>query len=123
MFRQGIEPAPVGGGLAPLQHVLKEGVPPADVVEHAVDQHPQAQPVGLLHQRPEVVLRATGGVDAEVIQRVVLVIGRGGEDGVQIQAVEAHVLQVIQIFPNSVQRAAKPGKAAFALKVRLTRPA
>ena len=65
-----------------------------------------------LHQRAQVVVRAQRRVDVEVVERIVFVIGPGDEYGVQVQAVHAQPLKVIEVFPNAAQRAAPQPLAA-----------
>ena len=79
----------------------------AGVVEYAVQQHPDAPPVGLPAQLAEVLLRPQHGVDAAVIGGVVAVIAVRLENGTQIQRGDGETLQIVQLGNNSQQASAE----------------
>ena len=114
MLRQVVEPAVVAGLPAPGQHVLKEGMAAAHMVEHAVEDHAHAAGVRGMHQLPEVLAGAEAGVHTEVVQRVVLVIAAGGKDGVEVETVASQTFDGVQIFADAAERAAQQRAAGFA---------
>jgi hypothetical protein len=74
---------------------LEGGELPADMVEHAVEYHPQAPLPGRGHQGVEVVVVAEPRVDPEVIGGVVPV-RLGGEDRAEQQPVAAELDRVVK---------------------------
>ena len=90
-----LEPARGGRPGAAVQRGLERREPPADVVEHAVEDQPQPALVGRRHQRVEVGLVAQPGVDPEVVGGVVPVALRR-EDRPEQQAVAAELDGVVQ---------------------------
>ena len=100
------EPAAVRRSFAVSDNVLKFVPPIAAVVEHAVED--DAHPPGMyaVHQPPQVVLRAEGRVNLEIIGRVVFVIRRRTEYRRQIQARHAERLDIIKPLRDSRKVAA-----------------
>ena len=86
---------------------------PTGVVEHAVDDDAQAHAVRLVHQRAELRVRAHAGIDVEVVQQVVFVIGIGGEHGVEIDAVAPQIAYIAEVEAHALHRAAQPRGAHF----------
>ena len=76
------------------------------MVEYAVEQHPQPELVGAADKLREIVLRAEGGVDVEIIHGVVLVAGRRFEYGREIQARCAEIADVPELFDDTAKIAA-----------------
>jgi hypothetical protein len=76
------------------------------VVEHAVEHHLQASPLGVGRQAAEVFARAVLGRDGLEVQRVVLVVGEGEVDRVQVQHVRAEVLHMVEPRGRALQVAA-----------------
>ena len=113
VLRQGIVVPPERRSLAAPQHVLKEGMAPTGVVEHAVDDDAQAHAVRLVHQRAELRVRAHAGIDVEVVQQVVFVIRIGGEHGVEIDAVAPQIAYIAEVEAHALHRAAQPRGAHF----------
>ena len=89
------EPGDVFRGPAVGQHVLERPEPPADVVEHPIQQQLDATVPALLHQVGEVLLGAEPRIDPEVIDRVVAV-SFAGEDGPEQEPVATQIDQVVQ---------------------------
>ncbi len=74
------------------------------VVGHQVDDHLQAQPVGLGGHRVEVVQRAQPRVDVAVVVDVVAAVGEfGGVEGAQPQGIDAERGQVGQALGDAPQ--------------------
>ena len=76
------------------------------MVEYAVEQHPQPELVGAADKLREIVLRAEGGVDVEIIHGVVLVVGRSFEYRREIQARCAEIVDVPELFDDTAKIAA-----------------
>ena len=102
-----IEPVFVAGFLLILDHILKGEEMPAAVIEHAVDDDPNARSVQRIDHSPECLIPAEAGVNVVIIQQIILVVFPGGEDRIQIHAVDAQRFQVIHIPRNPVQRPAE----------------
>ena len=66
------------------------------MVEHAVEDNADAPSVAGIHELPENLLIAERRVDPEVVARVVLVIAPGGEDGIQVERVDAQRGDVVK---------------------------
>ena len=86
------EPAEIGGILALGRaggRIEAIGVEVAalgtGVVEHAVQNHPDAPAFSLPAQLTEIRLRAQHGVDGQIVGSVVAVVGGGFKNGIQIQ--------------------------------------
>jgi hypothetical protein len=67
----------------------------ADVVEHAVELHPQAAAVRFGYDRVEIVLVAQARVNAEMVEGVVAV-GGSAEDGSERDPGRAQLDRVVQ---------------------------
>ena len=80
---------------------------PAAVIEHAVDNNPDAGSVERIDHIPEGVISAEAGVNVVIVQQVVLVVFPGGENWVQINAVDTQRFQIIHILRNPLQRSAE----------------
>ena len=65
-----------------------------DVVEHAVEDDPDAGAVGRAHQLGELLVCAEERVDAQVVLRVIGVVAGSVEDGVEVDRRDAQALQV-----------------------------
>ena len=102
-----IEPVFVAGFLLIFDHVLKGEEMPAAVIEHAVDNDPNAGSVERIDHSPERFISAEAGVNVVIIQQIILVVFPGGEDRIQIHAVDAQRFQIIHIPRNPVQRPAE----------------
>ena len=100
------EPAAIRRRFAVFDNVLKFVPPVAAVVEHAVEDDAHSACVDTVDQPPQIVLRAEGRVDLEIIGRVVLVVRRRAEDGRQIQARHAERLNIVELLRNARQIAA-----------------
>ena len=110
-----LEPARGGRRRAAVQRGLERREPPADVVEHAVQDQPQPALVGRGDQGVEVGLVAQPRVDPEVVDGVVPVALRR-EDRPEQQAVAAELDGVVQ--PRLQLPEPVPGRLA----VRQRRP-
>ena len=77
------------------EHVLERREAPADVVEHPVQQQPDAPFAAPRGQVAEVLFRAEPRVDTEVVHGVVAV-RLAGEDRAEGQPVGAQIDQVVQ---------------------------
>ena len=104
---QAVEPVFVTGLLLMFNHVLKGEEMPAAVVEHAVDNDPDAGSVECIDHIPEGVISAEAGVNMVIVQQIVLVVFSGGEDRIQINAVDTQRFQIIHILRNPLQRSAE----------------
>ena len=67
--------------------------------------------MGLLHQLHQICLGTEAGVHPLIVQGVVLVDGVGLPDGVEVEAGDPQVLEIVQLFQNA------PEVAAVALSV------
>ena len=104
---QAVEPVFVTGLLLMFNHVLKGKEMPAAVVEHAVDNNPDAGSVERIDHIPEGIIPAEAGVNMVIVQQIVLVVFPGGEDRIQINAVDTQRFQIIHILRNPLQRSAE----------------
>ena len=102
-----IEPVFIAGFLLIFNHVLKSEEMPAAVIEHAVDDDPNAGSVQRIDHSPECLIPSEAGVNVVIVQQVVLVVFPGGENWVQIYTVDAQRFQVIHIPRDAVQRSAE----------------
>ena len=100
------KPGGIAGAFAVSHHILKRRPVVPAVVEYAVEQHPQPELVGRADKLREIVLRAEGGVDVEIIHGVVLVVGRSFEYGREIQARCAEIADVPELFDDTAKIAA-----------------
>ena len=100
------EPAAIRRRFAVFDNVLKFVPPVAAVVEYAVEDDAHPARVDTVDQPPQIVLRAEGRVDLEIIDCVVLVVRRCAEDGRQIQTRRAERLDVVELLRNARQIAA-----------------
>ena len=100
------EPAAIRRRFAVSDNVLKFVPPVAAVVEHAVENDAHPARVDTIDQPPQIVLRAEGRVDLEIIGRVVLVVRRRAEDRRQIQTRRAERLNIVELLCNARQIAA-----------------
>ena len=89
------EPVAPGAGRIGLRQTEGRRVAP-HVVEHAVQHQLQAACVQVLGQALDILARAVLGRDVQVVQRVVLVVGVGQADGVEVQHVGAQLDHVVQ---------------------------
>ena len=91
----------------------------AGVVEHAVQDHPDAQFSRLGAQGPEVLLRPQHGVDPGVVRRVVAVVGGGLKDGAEVQRGDAQIRKIRELGGDARQGPAeKVPVADLAVRVR-----
>ncbi len=98
----------LGGALSGVGAVAVEvAADEARVVEHAVQNHPDAPAVRLTAQGAEIVLRAQHGVDLLVVAGAVPVVFRRLKDGVEIQRLHAQTGQVVQFGGDARQTAAE----------------
>ena len=97
------EPAAIRRRFAVFDNVLKFVPPVAAVVEHAVEDDAHSACVDAVYQPPQIVLRAEGRVDLEIIGCVILVVRRRAEDGRQIQTRRAERLDVVELLRNARQ--------------------
>ena len=100
------EPVAVSRGLAVFDHILKGRPPVAAVVEYAVQQHADAERVRVGGEGAQVLLRAEVRVDAVVVHRVVLVVGRSLEHRRDVETGRAEGRYVGQLFTYAAQVAA-----------------
>ena len=96
-----------------LSAAWKAGNARPDVVEHAVEDQPQAALAGGGHQRVEVALVAEPGVDPEVVDGVVAV-GLRGEDRAEQQPVAAELDRVVKPRLPGAAAGAWPARARAA---------
>lgn len=118
------EPVPPGGGRPMGHHVPPGGEVRPAVVEHGVQHDADALFVGLPHQGFQVGSGAEIRVHAGVVGGVVFMEAARGEDGVQVQPVDAEGCQIRQLLGDARQvaaeafavghRAAPPGQRAAA---------
>ena len=80
----------------------------AAVVEYRIQHDPDAPAVGLLHQQLQVPVGAEGRVHLGIVPGVVLVDRVRCENGVQIDAVDPQLRQIIQLFTDAGQVPAEP---------------
>ena len=73
------------------------------MVEHAVEEDAHPARVDTVDQPPQIVLRAEGRVDLEIIGCVVLVVRRCAEDRRQIETRHAERLDVVELLRNARQ--------------------
>ena len=97
----------------PLVGPVEPGVPVAAVVEHAVEHEPDGEvalevpvAVGRLSQAGQGVVAAEVDVHGAVVHGVVLVVGGRAEDGIQVDGVDAEVLQVGRQAPGNARQVA-----------------
>ena len=76
------------------------------VVEDAVEHHPHPAPVGRLDQVGERLVAAEQRIDREVVVRVISVVRRRREDRVQVERVDAQVLEIAELVGEAAQVAA-----------------
>ena len=82
---------------------------PADMIEYTIHNDPDAFFMGGLDKDLEVVVRSKAGIDMQIVHHVIFMIGSCCKNRVQIKAVEAHLLEIIQIFQYAAERAAIGG--------------
>ena len=102
------KPVPPAGGRALFHHVQPGGKVGAAVVEHHIQHHPDAPPMSLCHQALQIRIGAQVRVHQSVIPGVVPVHRVRRKDRVQIDPVDAQVRQIVQLFADAGQVAAKP---------------
>ena len=112
---QVVKPIVIGRRFAVLQHVLKRKVMPAHVIEHAVHDHADAFFVCCPHQHLEIRVCSKTGIDVLIIHHIVLMVSACGKDGIQIEAVETHLPDIIQVLPDAMQGAAVCGNGGKAV--------
>ena len=78
----------------------------AGVVEDAVEDDLHAARVGRVEQLAQRRVAAQQRVDHLVVVRVVTVVGRRGEDGIQVQRRDAELAQVVEMLGDAQQIAA-----------------
>ena len=100
------EPVGVGGVGAVFEDVVEGPEAAARVVEDTVEHDADAAGVGGVEQFAQRVVAAEQGVDLVVVVRVVAVVGRRGEDGIQIEGGNAQVVQVVEVVDDAVEVAA-----------------
>jgi hypothetical protein len=76
------------------------------VVEHAIEHHLQAVRMRIVHQRLQVLLRAELRRQLAVVERVVLVVGVGQVDRVEVEHVGAEPVDVAELAARALQVAA-----------------
>ena len=84
------------------EHVLERREAPANVVEHPVQQQPDAPLAAPRDQVAEVLFGTEPGIDAKVVHGVVAV-RFAGENRPEGQPVAAQIDQVIQPRPDPAQ--------------------
>ena len=89
------------------QHILELPEIEAAVVEYAVQHNADSPPVGLLHQLHQGGLVPKMGVNAGVVDGVVLMVGSGLENGGQVNGVRPQLCQVVQLLNHTLQIAAQ----------------
>ena len=102
-----VEPFGKSGIFAVLLHVLPLHRKIAHMVENCIkhDVHPAF--MGGINQLFERLLVAKCRVDSKIVDRIVLVIGRCGENRAQVQSVYTQILQIVEVIKNSLQITAK----------------
>ena len=101
-----LEPAAVGR-IRVRNRTLEIGAAVADVGEHAVQNDLHAALVRLVAEVPEIVLCAEHRVDAGIVIRVVPVRRPGHEDRVEVERLDAEIMQIIQLFAHAGEIAAE----------------
>ena len=71
------------------------------MVEHTVQNHPHVSSVSFLNQGTQIFICPETGVHMIIVDGVVFMIGHGGKNGIEINAVAAQALNVIQVLRNS----------------------
>jgi hypothetical protein len=79
----------------------------APVVGDEIKQDADAEMVGFVDQFADVFGRSQAGIDGEVVGGVVAVVGVVGEEGVDPEAVEAQVGDVIEVLDDAAKIAAE----------------
>src|SRR5690606_3318983 len=78
----------------------------ASVVEYAGDDHAEPVRVGRFQHLEKGRIAAEQGIDDVVVVRVIAVVGGRGEDGVEVDGVDAQRLEVIELLDDAEQIAA-----------------
>ena len=120
-----VEPGVVGGilalgradGAVAAVGVEVAAVPPV-VVEDAVQDHPDAEGVGLLAEGTEVLLRPQHGVDPAVVAGIVAVVAAGLEDGAEVEGLHPQLPEVGELPPDAREVPAEEVPAVLAVPVR-----
>lgn len=79
------------------------------MVEYAVQQNPDTKGMGFLHQRADILFAPHMWVYLVVIEGVIPVVRFRRKNRVQINAVEPHGRDIIQILRNAPDGAAQTG--------------
>ena len=77
----------------------------ARMVEHAVEDDGYAARLGFAAEFAEILLGAEHRVDLEVVGRVVSMVARRREDGVQVEHGEAHLGEAVEVGRDALERA------------------
>ena len=77
------------------------------MIEHAVQHDADAALFAFLDQLAELLFGAEGRVDLHEVARVVAVVGKGAEDGIQVQDTDVQALQIIELFDDAADIAAE----------------
>ncbi len=99
-----VVPVPVGARLPVFQKVLEGEKPPSRVVEDPVQDDPYPVGVGHLQEVAKRGVPPQEGIYLEVVHGVVAVVGRGGEDGVEVDGLHPEVQEVGELLRHPPKR-------------------
>ena len=88
------------------------------MIEDAVQDHPDAEGVGLGAEGAEVLLRPQHGVDAAVVAGIVAVVAAGLENGAEVEGLHPQLPEVRELLPDAGQVPAEEVPAVLAVLVR-----
>ena len=98
-----VEPVHVGRLRSVLHDVIELQKTPAGVVEDTVENNADATNVGSLQHLTKGSVTAEEGIHAVVIVGVIAVVGGGGEDGVEVEGIDAQRFQVVEVLLDPEQ--------------------
>ena len=98
-----VEPVAVRARLTVLQEVVEGEEAAAGVVEHPVEDHAHAAPVGGVEQSAQGVVAPEHRIDREVVVGVVAMVAPRGEDRVEVDRRDAEVGEVVEPFRHAVE--------------------
>src|SRR5688572_8756353 len=76
---------------------------PAGMIKNPIQNHMHVPGMGFIQQLPERHIASQQRVYLKIIIGVVAVIGGGGKDGVEIEGVDAQLLEIIQLIHDPVE--------------------
>ncbi len=77
------------------------------MIEHAVQNHPDAAFPGGLAEGPELLLRAQHGINFPIVRCIITVVGGGLKNGAEVEDGDPHLCQIIQFGGDACQGAAE----------------